>query len=98
MSAYGVLFAAIIAIPVGIVIARRAKLRQWVISAANVIQPIPALASLAVLMLVLVLGENPVLASVFLYCLVPIVRTAYAGIRGVDVALFESGRGMGMTQ
>src|SRR5699024_47815 len=97
MSAYGVLFAAIIAIPVGIVIARRAKLSQWVISATNVIQTIPALALLAVLMLVLGLGENTVIASLFLYSLLPIVRNTYAGIRGVDAALLESGRGMGMT-
>lgn len=98
MSAYGVLFAAIIAIPVGIVIARRAKLSQWVISITNVIQTIPALALLAVLMLVLGLGENTVIASLFLYSLLPIVRNTYAGIRGVDAALLESGRGMGMTK
>lgn len=98
MSAYGVLFAAIIAIPVGIVIARRAKLSQWVISITNVIQTIPALALLAVLMLVLGLGENTVIASLFLYSLLPIVRNTYAGIRGVDEALLESGRGMGMTK
>src|SRR5699024_1085317 len=98
MSAYGVLFAAIIAIPVGIVIARRAKLSQWVISITNVIQTIPALALLAVLMLVLGLGENTVIASLFLYSLLPIVRNTYAVIRGVDAALLQSGRVMGMTK
>lgn len=98
MSAYGVLFAAIVAIPVGIIIARRAKLSKWVISITNVIQTIPALAMLAVLMLVLGLGANTVIASLFLYSLLPIIRNTYTGIRGVDEALLESGRGMGMTK
>ena len=98
MSAYGVLFAAIIAIPIGIIIARHATLSKWVISITNVIQTIPALAMLAVLMLVLGLGANTVIASLFLYSLLPIIRNTYAGIRGVDEALLESGRGMGMTK
>ncbi|MDY0395710.1 ABC transporter permease [Virgibacillus halophilus] len=98
MSAYGVIFAAIVAIPVGILIARYARLSKWVISITNVIQTIPALAMLAVLMLVLGLGANTVVASLFLYSLLPIVRNTYTGIKGVDKALLESGRGMGMTK
>src|SRR5699024_11935901 len=77
---------------------RRAKLSQWVISATNVIQTIPALALLAVLMHVLGLGENTVIASLFLYSLLPIVRNTYAGIHGVDAAVLDSGRGMRLTK
>lgn len=98
MSAYGVLFAAIVAIPTGIFIARHARLSKWVISFTNVIQTIPALAMLAVLMLVLGLGANTVVASLFLYSLLPILRNTYTGIKGVDESLLESGRGMGMTK
>lgn len=98
MSAYGVLFAAIIAIPVGIIIARHARLSAWVISLTNIIQTIPALAMLAVLMLVMGLGANTVVFALFLYSLLPILKNTYTGIRGVDNALLESGRGMGMTK
>ena len=98
MSAYGVVFAAIVAIPVGIFIARHSRLSKWVISFTNVIQTIPALAMLAVLMLVLGLGANTVVASLFLYSLLPILRNTYTGIKGVDAALIDSGRGMGMTK
>lgn len=98
MSAYGVLFAAIIAIPVGIFIARHAHLSKWVFSFTNIIQTIPALAMLAVLMLVMGLGPNTVIAALFLYSLLPIIRNTYTGIRNVDQALIESGRGMGMTK
>ena len=43
MAAYGVLFAAIVGIPLGILIARHRKLSPWVMSIANIIQTIPAL-------------------------------------------------------
>ncbi|WP_106765914.1 ABC transporter permease [Paenibacillus faecalis] len=98
MSAYGVLFAAIVGIPIGIFIARHAKLSHWVFSITNVIQTIPSLAMLAVLMLVMGLGPNTVVTSLFLYSLLPIIRNTYTGIRSVDHALIESGRGMGMTK
>jgi len=98
MSVYGVLFAAIIAIPVGILIARHQKLSRWVISLANIIQTIPALAMLAVLMLVMGLGANTVVVALFLYSLLPILSNTYTGILHVDSALTESGKAMGMTK
>jgi len=97
MSAYGVLFAAIVAIPLGILIARYHKLSTWVISLANIIQTIPALAMLAILMLVMGLGTNTVVVSLFLYSLLPILKNTYTGIRSIDAKLLESGKAMGMT-
>ncbi|CUL34040.1 TPA: ABC transporter permease [Listeria monocytogenes] len=98
MSAYGVIFAAIIAIPLGVYIARRKRLAGWVIQIANIIQTIPALAMLAVLMLIMGLGTNTVVLSLFLYSLLPILKNTYTGIRNVDGALLESGKAMGMTK
>ena len=98
MSAYGVLFAAVVAIPLGILIARHRKLSGWVISLANIIQTIPALAMLAVLMLVMGLGTNTVVFSLFLYSLLPIIKNTYTGILNVEQALLESGKAMGMTK
>lgn len=98
MSVYGVLFAAIVAIPAGILIARYQKLSRWVISLANIIQTIPALAMLAVLMLVMGLGANTVVVALFLYSLLPILSNTYTGIQHVDSALTESGKAMGMTK
>ncbi|ECZ0259817.1 ABC transporter permease [Listeria monocytogenes] len=98
MSAYGVIFAAIIAIPLGVYIARKKRLACWVIQIANIIQTIPALAMLAVLMLIMGLGTNTVVLSLFLYSLLPILKNTYTGIRNVDGALLESGKAMGMTK
>ena len=98
MSAYGVLFAAIVGIPVGILIARYGRLSGWVLTAANLIQTIPALAMLAVLMLVMGLGANTVVMGLFLYSLLPIIRNTYTGLKSVDLPILEAGRAMGMTR
>ncbi|PLC15626.1 amino acid ABC transporter permease [Bacillus paralicheniformis] len=98
MSAYGVLFAAVVGIPVGIFIARYRKISKWVFSITNVIQTIPALAMLAVLMLVMGLGANTVILSLFLYSLLPIIRNTYTGIVSIEHAYLESGKAMGMTK
>ncbi|MGN1401567.1 MAG: ABC transporter permease [Bacillus sp. (in: firmicutes)] len=98
MSAYGVLFAAFVGIPVGILIARYHKLSSWVLALANIIQTIPALAMLAILMLVMGLGTNTVIMSLFLYSLLPIIKNTYTGIKSVEAPVLESGRAMGMTR
>lgn len=95
MSAYGVLFAAAIGIPAGIFIARYKTLSGWVFAVTNVIQTIPALAMLAVLMLVLGLGANTVIVSLFLYSLLPIIRNTYTGIVSIEHAYLEAAKRWG---
>lgn len=97
ISFYGVLFAAIVGIPVGIWISRRLTLADWVIRIANLIQTIPALAMVSVLMLGLGLGVNVVIVTVFLYSLLPILKNTYTGMRQVDAGILDVGKGMGMT-
>ena len=98
ISSYGVLFAALVGIPVGIMIARRKKLAKWVIGAANVIQTVPSLAMLSILMLGLGLGVNTVIVTVFLYSLLPIISNTYTGMIQVDPTVLDVGKGMGMTR
>ncbi|GAB2318314.1 ABC transporter permease [Alkalibacterium sp. s-m-22] len=98
ISIYGVLFAALVAIPLGFYIARHSKLADWVVGAANVIQTIPSLAMLSILMLGFGIGVNTVIITVFLYSLLPIVKNTYAGVKNVDHALMDAAKGMGMTR
>ncbi|KRL03559.1 ABC transporter permease [Liquorilactobacillus capillatus] len=97
ISIYGVLIAAIVGIPVGILIARRRRLSAVVIGAANVIQTVPSLAMLSIVMLGLGLGVNTVIFTVFLYSLLPILKNTYTGMTSVDKTILDSGKGMGMT-
>lgn len=98
ISVYGVLFAAIVGIPIGIYISRRNKLASWVIGSANVIQTIPSLAMVSILMLGLGLGVNTVIMTVFLYSLLPIISNTYTGLQQVDSDILDAGKGMGMTK
>ncbi|MEK4130124.1 ABC transporter permease [Solibacillus sp. FSL W8-0474] len=98
ISVYGVLLAALIGIPIGIFIAKNMKLAGFIITLANIIQTIPALALMAMIMLVLGLGKSTVIATVFLYSLLPIIKNTYTGITTINKSLTDAGRGMGMTR
>jgi osmoprotectant transport system permease protein len=98
ISIYGVLLAALIGIPLGIIISKFRKLSGVVITLANIIQTIPALALMAILMLVLGLGKTTVIVTVFFYSLLPIIKNTYVGITTINKSVTDAGRGMGMTK
>jgi osmoprotectant transport system permease protein len=93
--------AIIAGIPLGILITRQKSLRQLILGTANVFQTIPSLALFGLLIPVPVIGgigATPAIIALALYSLLPIIRNTYAGIVGVDPAIREAGRGMGMTE
>jgi osmoprotectant transport system permease protein len=95
------IFAMLIGIPLGIVIAHRARWNKPVLATANIIQTIPALALFGFLLPMPWLGarsDRLAILALTLYALLPIIRNTYAGINGVDAAVTEAGRGMGMTE
>lgn len=98
MSVYGVLFASLVGIPIAFFISKRKKMSKWVISLANIIQTIPSLAMLSILMIAMGLGPNTVVATIFLYSLLPIISNTYAGINQVEDGLLDVAKGMGMTK
>lgn len=49
-------------------------------------------------MIVMGLGTNTVILTVFLYALLPIIKNTYAGITGVDKNITDAGKSMGMTR
>ncbi|HCE11519.1 MULTISPECIES: ABC transporter permease [unclassified Enterococcus] len=97
ISIYGVLFAAIAGIPIGILISKKMRLADWVIRFANIIQTIPSLAMISILMIGMGLGVNVVILTIFLYSLLPIIKNTYTGMRQVDRNTLDVGKGMGMT-
>lgn len=97
ISIYGVLFAAIVGIPLGIWISKKMRMADWVIRIANIIQTIPSLAMISILMIGMGLGVNVVILTIFLYSLLPIIKNTYTGMRQVDRNTLDVGKGMGMT-
>lgn len=98
ISIYGVLFASIVAIPLGFYLTRHHKMADWIIRIANIIQTIPSLAMLSILMIGMGLGPNTVVMTVFLYSLLPILKNTYVGVKSVDKNLLDVAKGMGMTK
>lgn len=92
--------AIVIALPVGILITRRRRLRGPVLGVANVMQTIPSLALFGFLIPLPFIGgigpRTAVVALVF-YALLPIIRNTVTGILGVDKSVREAAVAMGMT-
>jgi len=84
-------------LPLGILAARHPAWRRPVLGVANVFQTIPSLALFGLLIPVFGIGAWTAITALVVYALLPIVRNTYAGIAGVDPAVREAGRGMGMT-
>jgi osmoprotectant transport system permease protein len=84
-------------VPLGILVARHPAWRRPVLGLANVFQTIPSLALFGLLIPVFGIGAWTAITALVVYALLPIVRNTYAGIAGVDPAVREAGRGMGMT-
>lgn len=87
-------------IPLGILVTRRPGPGRWVLRVADVIQTVPSLALLGFLIPLPILGgigSRPAIVALALYALMPIIRNTHAGIVGVDPAVREAARGMGMT-
>jgi osmoprotectant transport system permease protein len=113
LSASALVLGVIISLPLAVAASRSPRLRWPVLAFAGLIQTIPSLALLALfypLLLALstlakatfghgfsALGFLPSLLALTLYSMLPILRTATAGIVGVDPAVREAADGVGMT-
>src|SRR5947209_2619966 len=89
-----------IALPLGILITRRKRLRGPLLGIANVMQTIPSLALFGFLIPLPFIGgigpRTAIIALVF-YALLPIIRNTVTGILGVDRNVREAAVAMGMT-
>lgn len=89
-----------IGVPMGIVLTRQERLRGPILGVANVVQTIPSLALFGFLIplpLVGGIGARTAIIALVLYGLLPIIRNTFTGITGVDAAVRDAARGMGMT-
>ena len=101
-----------LSVPLGVWVTRNRALEPGVLGVASVLQTIPSLALLALMVPLLAglgallaglgvelrsIGFLPAVLALTLYSVLPILRNTVAGIRGVDAALVEAARGVGMT-
>jgi osmoprotectant transport system permease protein len=114
LTLVALLLGAAISLPLGVWAARRPRAERVVLGIASVVQTIPSLALLAVMVPALAalgavsaavlgvelasIGYPPAIIGLTLYSLLPMLRNTVAGIAGVEPALVEAARGVGMTE
>ena len=105
--------AVLIGFPLGVAAACRPSLQGPLFAVLNLLQTIPSIALFGLLLVPLSalaeaspvlaaigvggIGPAPAIIALILYALLPVVRNSLAGIAGVDPAVVDAARGMGMT-
>lgn len=93
-----VAIASALAVGVGVAVYRSQRPASLALGTAGVFLTIPSFALFGLLIAPLGLGYPPTVVALVLYALLPIMRNTVTGLRGVDPAVLESGRGMGMSR
>ena len=88
--------AILVAVPLGIIAARRARAGQFILAIVGIVQTIPSLALFVFMIPLLGIGGPPAIVALFLYSLLPIVRNTHAGLRGIDSNILESAAAIGL--
>ncbi|MEO0988831.1 MAG: ABC transporter permease subunit [Cyanobacteria bacterium J06639_14] len=91
-----IVLAILISVPLGILITRVRVLYDPIIKFAGMLYTVPSLAMFGVLVPLVGIGFAPAIVALTLYSLLAIIRNTAVGIDGVDPAILEAARGMGM--
>ncbi|WP_374327807.1 ABC transporter permease [Streptomyces sp. PSKA30] len=92
-------FVLIIAIPLGILLTRKAFRRATpaAMAIANMGQATPAIGLLALLVIWLGIGRRAALIGIIVYAVLPVLSNTIAGLKANDPTLLEAARGIGMS-
>jgi osmoprotectant transport system permease protein len=96
LTVTAVFAATVLALVVGVAVHDRSGPRNVALTVASVLLTIPSLALFAIFIPLLGLGFKPSVLALFLYALLPVLRNTITGLQGVDPAILESAKGMGM--
>jgi len=96
VTAVTVVIATVLGVGLGVAVYRTERARRVVVGVASVLLTIPSLALFGLLIGLFGLGAGPVVLALVLYSLLPILANTITGLRGVDPAIVEAARGMGM--
>ncbi|MFZ4410442.1 MAG: ABC transporter permease [Paracraurococcus sp.] len=89
--------ALLVALPLGLLVARRPGLRASVLGTASILYSLPTLAVFALLVPVLGLGFWPALVALVSYAVPILLRSLVAGLAALPPAVLEAAKGMGLT-
>jgi osmoprotectant transport system permease protein len=92
------LFAAIIAIPIGLAIGHTGRFKAVAVSLSGALRALPTLGLVIVLALLLGLSLVSPLIALTILAIPPILAGAYAGVESVDPRTVDAARALGMTE
>ncbi|MDQ3029163.1 MAG: ABC transporter permease [Actinomycetota bacterium] len=100
LAAVSTVIVVVLAVGVGILLTRpfARRVTTPIVGIANIGQAIPSIGLLAILAVVWAGGFWPAVVALVAYSFLSILRNTMVGLRQVDPAVIESGRGMGMTK
>lgn len=88
--------ALLLALPLGVLAARRPRLGQGLIALTGVLQTLPSLALFVFMIPLFGIGARPAIAALFLYSLLPIVRNTHAGLVSIPRELRQTAAVLGL--
>lgn len=88
----------IVGLSLALLIFRSQKISRYVIYISGLMQTIPSIALLALMIPLLGIGEVPAITALFLYSLLPILRSAITALSTIDPVLTSVSRAIGMTK
>ncbi len=92
-----IVLAMVISIPLGTAVARRRVFAFITINLSGLMRAIPVLAFLAAALPILGVGSRPALVALIVLGIPPILLNTCTAIQGIDPAIIDAARGMGMT-
>jgi osmoprotectant transport system permease protein len=90
--------ATVIALPVGLLIGHTRRGAFLAINIGNAARALPTLGLLTLIVLLIGIGQVPVIIALVVLGIPPILASTYAGVSGVDRSTIDAARGMGMTE
>ncbi|MGH2481865.1 MAG: ABC transporter permease [Ktedonobacteraceae bacterium] len=97
ISVAAIVLALLISVPLGIAVSRRPMLAFVAVNLSGLMRAIPVIAFLAAVWPFLGFGFTPSFVALTVLGIPPILLNTYTGIRGIDPAMIDAARGMGMT-
>lgn len=98
ISLLSLLLAVFIAVPLGIILVKLPKLKEWLLQLTGVFQTIPSLALLGLFIPMLGIGKIPAVTALVIYALFPVLQSTITGLDSVDKNLQEAAEAFGMNR
>lgn len=87
----------LIAVPLGILIAKNKRFSGIILTTAGVLQTIPTLALLALMIPLFGVGMTPAIIALSAYILLPMLNNTILGVQSISGEVKEAAKSMGMT-